>query len=134
MADEDYSFGSGEGAPDGQDMREDYRLTARAQARIELESREPDAGVSDATILVCEIRDISARGMSLLSRLALNVESMLTAEVSLDSSQAPFRLMVEVVWCREDGRGYLVGIRVLESDETDYLAWMDAVAEAFSES
>src|SRR5690606_40030925 len=93
-----------------------------------------DAGASDATILVCEIRDISARGMSLLSRLALNVESMLTAEVSLDSSQAPFRLMVEVVWCREDGRGYLVGIRVLESDETDYLAWMDAVAEAFSES
>src|SRR5690554_8160683 len=132
MADEDYSFGSGEGAPDGQDMREDYRLTARAQARIELESREPDAGVSDATILVCEIRDISARGMSLLSRLALRVESMLTAAVSVDSSQAPFRLMGEAVWCWEAGRGYLVGICVLERDEAYYLAWMDAVAGAAS--
>ncbi len=134
MADEDYSFGSGEETPDGRDMREDYRLTARALVRIELESREPGVSDGDTTTLVCEIRDISVRGMSLVSRQALSVDSILTAEVSLDAHQAPLRLMVEVVWCREDGRGYLVGVRVLESDETDYLRWMESVAEAFSDS
>jgi hypothetical protein len=42
--------------------------------------------------------------------------------------------MVEVVWCRETGQEYLVGVQILESDETDYLEWMDAVATALAES
>ncbi|WP_372971569.1 hypothetical protein [Marinobacter sp.] len=46
----------------------------------------------------------------------------------------PFRLMVEVVWCRPaDDTGWLVGLQILESDDTAYLEWVEAVARAMSE-
>ncbi|WP_372965143.1 PilZ domain-containing protein [Marinobacter sp.] len=137
MEDKDYSFGADQVAPDGQDMREDYRLTARAIAKIQIESLEPhegDDGSASFNTVSCEIRDISVRGMSLVSQQALNVDSILSAHVRLDSLSEPFHLMIEVIWCREDGRGYLMGVRVLDSDETDYLAWLDAVAQAFTDS
>jgi hypothetical protein len=37
------------------------------------------------------------------------------------------------MWCRPVNQGYLIGVRVLESDETDYLEWMEAVADALAE-
>ncbi len=37
--------------------------------------------------------------------------------------------MVEVVWCRASTEsGFLVGLRIIESDETAYLEWVEAVA------
>ena len=80
------------------------------------------------------MRDISARGISLLCEASLSIGSILVAEVSLGEHAEHFRLSVEVMWCREAEWGYLIGVRVLESDETDYLDWIEAVARALSES
>lgn len=68
--DDDYEFGNPQVLPLGRDNREDYRLTARARARVWVESPEPEQDVPDAqgpTALECQIRDISARGLSLVS-------------------------------------------------------------------
>ncbi|ABM18627.1 PilZ domain-containing protein [Marinobacter nauticus] len=138
MIDDDYGFGLEGELPSGKDLREDYRLTARARAWILPESPEPESepstldGVSGR--LECQVRDISARGISLLCEASLSIGSILVAEVSLGEHAEHFRLSVEVMWCREAEWGYLIGVRVLESDETDYLDWIEAVARALSES
>ena len=134
--DDDYQFGTPKVLPRGRDKREDYRLTARARARIHWESPEPGAAEAELAAkatLECQIRDISARGLSLASAEPLSVNSLLMADVSLGHQTNQFQLMVEVMWCRKAEAGYLIGIRVLESDETDYLDWMEAVATALSE-
>lgn len=138
MIDDDYGFGIEDELPSGKDLREEYRLTARARAWILPESPDPalESSILDewSNRLECQIRDISARGISLLCKGSLSVGSILIAEVSLGEHAENFRLSVEVMWCRESERGYLVGVRVLESDETDYLDWIEAVARALSES
>lgn len=136
MTDDNYQFGTSQVLPPGKDKREDYRLTARARAWIQRESPEPEANqdeLAGKVTLECQIRDISARGLSLVIAEPLSVNSLLMAEVSLGHQPKGFQLMVEVMWCREADEGYLVGIRVLESDDTDYLDWMEAVATALSE-
>jgi hypothetical protein len=41
---------------------------------------------------------------------------------------------VEVVWCRASTEtSWLVGLQILESDDTSYLEWVEAVAKAMSE-
>jgi hypothetical protein len=134
MVDDNYEFGSSQGLPVGHDNREDYRLTARARAWLGIKSPEPGLEVPDTALLECQVRDISARGLSLVSSEPLALHSLLMAEISLGHQPKRFRLMVEVMWCREAGPDYIVGVHVLDSDETDYLDWMEAVASALSDS
>lgn len=138
MTDQNYTFGTGPELPRGHDDRTAYRLTARAMVGIQLEAAEPNPGSlpggDKPRMTQCRIRDISTDGFSLLAREPLTADSILGASIDLGNGKAPFQLMIEVVWCRPVPEGYLVGVRVLESDETDYLEWMDAVAEALAES
>jgi hypothetical protein len=40
---------------------------------------------------------------------------------------------VDVIWCRPTAYDHwLVGLRILESDDTAYLEWVEAVARAMS--
>ena len=137
MTDQNYPFGTGPELPRGHDDRTAYRLTARATASIQMEAPEPSSGTfpveDQARMVRCRIRDISTDGFSLLARESLTAASILGARIDLGNGNAPFQLMIEVVWCRPVEEGYLVGVRVLESDETDYLEWMEAVAEALAE-
>lgn len=80
--------------------------------------------------LVCGIRDISTSGICLLSEEVPPVSALFAASVSLGNHETPFALIVEVIWCSEDVQGYLVGIRIIESDQTAYVEWADAVASA----
>ncbi|RMJ06227.1 PilZ domain protein [Marinobacter litoralis] len=135
--DKDYRFGQETFDAGGADKREDYRLSARATARIHVESAEPVGlgGASfEGSVRTCEVRDLSASGMSLVTTEALRIGSLLAAEVHLSGRQESLKLMVEVVWHKAEGARYLNGIRVFDSDETDYLNWLEAVADAFSRS
>ncbi|WP_372998020.1 PilZ domain-containing protein [Marinobacter sp.] len=133
MADNDYSFGTRNELPLDQDNRADYRLTARARAILELESGMPEDSPAEARELVCGIRDISASGLCLSSAEALSLGALLPAKVFLGNHTEPFGLMVEVVWCRPNESGFLVGVRIIESDETAYVEWMEAVASAMAQ-
>ncbi|MGC8119009.1 PilZ domain-containing protein [Marinobacter sp. VGCF2001] len=138
MSDEDYAFGTESELPSGRELREDYRLTARARAWVTLESPEPDReplmADSETVRLECQVRDISARGISLLCETGLAMGAIVAAEVRLGEHSRPFSLSVEVVWCRQADWEYLIGVRVLESDDTDYLDWIEAVATALADT
>lgn len=138
MTDADYEFGkTGQERPIP-DNRADYRLTATARATLELESTAPD--LSDehggkeepGRELVCRLRDISARGMSLYSKEPLSLGALLPASVVLGEPEQRFTLMLEVVWCRPSESGFLVGAQILESDGTEYVEWVEAVAVAMA--
>lgn len=137
MTDQNYTFGTGPELPRGHDDRADYRLTARAFAGVQVETSEPlgalPPGMPGQRIVKCRIRDISSGGFSLVAREVLPEGSILTSNVDLGNGKPSYRLTIETMWCRPVNQGYLVGVRVLESDETDYLEWMDAVADALAE-
>jgi PilZ domain-containing protein len=141
MSDIDYSFGNDEdGAPEAPgDNRSEYRLTGSAQVTLELESSEPENGDNSAEsagrTLVSKTRDLSAQGFCLTTREPLVENALLTAWVRLDGEQEAFHLTVDVVWCRPTSAGqWLVGLRILESDDTSYLEWVEAVARVMSEN
>ena len=136
MIDNDYEFGNPDHSGQGPDHRTDYRLTATARATLELESEVPgltSAERGGSHELACRIRDISARGMCLFSKEPLSLGALLPASVSLGNHREPFRLMVEVVWCRPNQSEFLAGVQILESDDTAYVEWLDAIALAMAE-
>ncbi|PXX91941.1 PilZ domain-containing protein [Marinobacter vulgaris] len=135
MSEIDYSFGDYDDSPESGDNRTEYRLTASAKVTLELESPAPgDAGDSAERALVSRTSDLSAKGIRIATPEPFTKGAILPAWVSLDEVSEPFRLMVEVVWCRPaDAGSWLVGLQILESDETAYLEWVEAVARAMSE-
>jgi len=134
MTDNNYSFGTQNEPRVDQDNRADYRLIARARAVLELESGVPEDNAFEAKELVCNIRDISASGLCLLAPEPVSLDALLPAVVSLGNHPEPFRLMVEVVWCRPHESAFLVGVKIIESDQTAYVEWVEAVATAMAGS
>lgn len=136
MTDNDYEFGNPEQTADGPEHRADYRLTATARATLELESEVPGLATDErgqGRRLTCRIRDISARGMCLFSKEPLSLGALLPVSVSLGKHPEPFSLMVEVAWCRPNQSEFLVGAQILESDDTAYVEWLEAIAKAMAE-
>ena len=133
MSDIDYTFGNDDGGVSS-DNRSEYRLTGSAQVTLELESAEPDSPENaPGRTLVSRTRDLSAQGFCLLTREPLTEHALLSAWIRLDGEPEAFQLMVDVVWCRPAGAGqWQVGLRILESDDTSYLEWVEAVARAMS--
>ena len=137
MEDTDYSFGSADIAPSGPENRADYRLTAKAVAVLELESGSPDVEGGESTParkLACRIRDLSVSGLSLFSTEELTPGALVPAQVTLTSSSQALGLMVEIIWCRRELSGFLTGVRILESDDTACVEWVEAVAGILSSS
>ncbi|MBW0146343.1 PilZ domain-containing protein [Marinobacter arenosus] len=133
MSNADYDFWASDQRLESADNRSDYRLTATARATLELESEVPGHGPeSRGRALVCRIRDISARGMCLLSKEPLSLGALLPASVFLGTHPEPFALMVEVVWCRPNQSEFLVGTQIIESADTAYVEWLEAVASAMT--
>lgn len=133
MHDTDYTFGTPDDPASGQDKRRQYRLTARAQAMLELEAGYPASeGVVASPLrkIVCGVRDISASGLCLLTEKDLSVGALHPMSVKLVNYAEPFVLMVEVSWCRPAEDGYRVGVKIIQSDQTAYVEWADAVASA----
>lgn len=135
MSDIDYEFGNYDDSPESGDNRAEYRLTGSAEVTLELEAPEPESGHAvPGRTLVSKTRDLSAQGFCLSTREPLAENALLTAWIKLDSEPDAFQLTVDVVWCRPSSNGsWLVGLRILESDETSYLEWVEAVAQAMSE-
>ncbi|MEX2475557.1 PilZ domain-containing protein [Marinobacter sp.] len=141
MGNVDYNFGDqpgmGNGESEGEDNREDYRLSGSASVRLELESEMPDAdgrALNESRTLVCHIRDFSAQGLCLIVPETLTPGALLSACVSLGAGQDEFALTVEVVWCRADDNNLsLAGVEIQDSDDTSYVDWVEAAARAMAE-
>lgn len=112
--------------PETEDQREEYRLTGRVAVAIEVEAAQSG---QPARILQGKSRDISASGVSLNAPEALPEGALLPVTLTLDQEE-PLALMGEVRWCepRTSGPGYRIGLTLLDSDETAYLEWKEAMA------
>lgn len=132
MTARDYQFGSQEGID--REQREDFRLTGRARITLEMESADPGSS-QPARYLTCQSRDLSATGMRVNVREPLTPGALLPATVELPGVEVQkFRLMVEVIWCRpEPGQTHHAGLRIVDSDDTGVLEWLEAVARALGE-
>lgn len=132
MADNDYSFGNGDEKPEHGENRQEFRLTGNARVVLELESPSPED--PEGLKLTFNTRDISPTGIRLRSREPLTPQALLSARVELAGSGEVYPLTVEVVWCKPGTEGHwLVGLSIIESDDTAYIDWLEAVARAIGE-
>lgn len=132
MADTDYNFGTNDELPDEGDNRQEYRLTGNARVVLELESPSPED--PEGLKLTFHTRDLSPTGIRLRSAEPLTTQALLPATVELAGSGEALQLTVEVIWCKPGPEGqWLVGLSILESDDTAYIDWVEAVARAMGE-
>lgn len=130
MTDQDpYAFGNRELEPD-LDQRDEYRLAGRASVTLELESAEPD-GAGGARVASAASSDVSPGGLRLVTDESLTPGALLPATIHLSGESQSCSLTVDVIWCRAlaDGR-WQSGLKILDTGDSDYIAWMDAVARA----
>lgn len=127
-----YAFGTPEAEPE-RDQRQEFRLSGRASVTLELEAAEP-GGDGTARLARASSSDVSSGGLRVITREALPSGALLPARIQLPGVPAPCLLMVEVVWCRPaDDHGWQSGLRILDTGDSDYLQWMETMAEIMAQ-
>ena len=135
MQQDNYSFGQEGQVPPDNDQRSEFRLTGRARIEIELEAPDPEEGADGrGSHLACHTNDLSVNGLRIEAAEPLTPGALLPMKVALAGSGNSHDLTVEVVWCEAGGRaGWTVGLKILPSDETAYIEWVDAMARAMTQ-
>lgn len=130
MSQQDYSFGADDGQGVDHDQRSEFRLTGRATLTLELETPEPGESPAPGARLVCHTHDLSVNGARVFTEEALTVGALLPVTIALAGAGGSHDLMVEVIWTEvRDGR-WVSGLRVVPSDDSSYIEWVDAMARA----
>lgn len=102
----------------------------RHQIRIKMNTRifvEVIAATDDAEglLLKGDLVDVSQGGFRVSLDSEVIVGSILSVGAELPAVEEPLFMSAEVKWCRpnEDGNGWLVGFKVLNSSGTDSESW-----------
>ncbi len=115
-----------------QNLRSEYRLTGRIDLVLELEGVGPDESIKSRSIRA-QTSDVSAHGVRITTAEAVPVGALLPAILILLKDKRSVQLVVEVVRCREKTKNvWEVGLKVVASDGTQYIDWIDAVARAMT--
>ncbi|WP_166268302.1 PilZ domain-containing protein [Marinobacter caseinilyticus] len=134
MNDDDYSFGQDADtlmSPDEQ--RSEFRLAGRATVVLQLEAQSPESEREGKT-LTCYTHDISTSGVRVQTREAISLGALLSMLIKFDDAGEGYSLIGEVVWTKAGEAGdWVVGLKILESDETSFIDWLDAIGKAMSE-
>lgn len=127
-----YEFGNAELDPE-QDQRQEFRLVGRAHVTLELEAAEP-GGADEARLADASSSDVSPGGLRLTTDEALPPGALLPAKIQLPGAPEPCLLTVEVIWCQPTGTDrWQSGLKILDTGDSDYLGWMEAMARAMEE-
>ncbi len=122
--------------PTSSEQRQEYRLNSRETVFIELASASHD-GQQPEEILVSKSVDISANGLQVLVNQPLEMNRILQVAVSLEDLESPINLITEVMWiiADETNNQWMVGLSLLDSDDTKLAEWKTAIARRlFGES
>lgn len=130
MSQQDYSFGSSESQGQDEDQRSEFRLTGRATLTLELETPEPGEMPSPEARVVCHSHDLSVNGVRVFTDTALPVGALLPVTVTLAGAGGAHDLMMEVVWSEVREGRWASGLRIMPSDDSSYIDWVDAMAQA----
>ncbi|WP_166259885.1 PilZ domain-containing protein [Marinobacter salicampi] len=134
MNQDDYSFGRERPAVD-EDQRSEFRLAGRATIVIELEAPDPEEqGLDSGVRMICQTDDLSVNGLRIRTPKPLIVGAWLPIEITLAENGGPYPLASEVIWCEQrKERDWLVGMKILVTEEGAYIDWVDAVSRAMTE-
>lgn len=109
------------------ERREEIRLSTLCRVYLHVpDERDLEADHSDE-IEECETIDFSSNGVQVRLSRALVQGAILPVLVYVNEER--FSLISEVMWCRKDqaGAGYLVGLHLLDSDDSSSIEWKEAM-------
>lgn len=115
------------------DQRQEHRLLFEDIIFIEVASADIDNN-APAAIVICNTLDVSANGLQVSMDRPLTVGGIHQIGVQLREPERRLYLTGQVKWCRTDEHveGYMLGIALFESEETDIQAWKELIVERFS--
>lgn len=114
----------------GTDKRQEHRFESRFAVFIEVFSAV-EGQEEKSKILICQTLDVSANGMRIALDEALVEGSIHQVCIQLNREQQRIFVTAEVKWCAEspEHSGYIMGLEIFESDNTDIQQWKEIVAE-----
>ncbi|TNC79903.1 MAG: hypothetical protein C9356_16590 [Oleiphilus sp.] len=110
------------------ERREEVRMNIGAEIFIECVAAEPGEGRS-AEVLRCEAVDVSANGMQVMVERKLVQGAIHTLVVEVYRNEDVYRLTSEVKWVEKKEDGYLIGLALFDSEDTEIIDWKLAMAK-----
>lgn len=108
-----------------QDRRKQTRFDDHSLVFVEVEAAQPESRQA-AKLALARTLDISASGMLISTREALNPERILRIFVD-NGEEYPLSLVGEVKWASKVGNEYQAGLEIYPSRETAQRQWADKV-------
>lgn len=103
------------------ERRRDYRVMREVSVFLETYSPSPDENPIGQISLCCSL-DISLTGLRIKLDEQLPLHAILQMGIQF-ADKRHFHLVGEVRWLKRLDNGVEVGFEILESEQTDYLAW-----------
>jgi len=117
----------GERAVEGMDdLRRDERYSSRHPVVVKLQQPSDEGGEQTC---ICELKDLSRRGLKLVLRRPLSVGSKLPISVRFDTLKQVADITGIVKWCLEidEFPTYLAGIEILEMSGMNGEDWQKVI-------
>ncbi len=110
--------------------REHLRIEQQISIVIDYFVKDNDSNTYKPRLLICEGLDVSSGGLKIHVDRELPLQAIY--QVALKTQTKEFRLAIQTKWLKSiDDKlpEYAIGLQILESDETDIVAWKEWVAE-----
>lgn len=112
------------------DKRQEHRFESRFAVFIEVFS-SVESQTEKSKILICQTLDVSANGMRIALDEPLVAGSIHQVCIQLNREQQRIFVSAEVKWCADspEHQGFIIGLEIFESDNTDIQQWKEIVAD-----
>ena len=109
------------------ERRSEARLDEHVTIFVERIAAEYDNS-RPANIVICSSVDISANGLQVRMDQPIPVGSILRLCAQFGGDRKSLYVVGEVKWLREEFGHYCIGFELFESEQTDIIAWKNAIA------
>ena len=118
-----------------QDRRQHSRQTRDERVVVQIVSSTRDT-LPPGTVVRCSTKDVSANGLRIQVDQSVQEGFLLELWVEVSNHPTKFYLAGEVKWCQEldEGKRYLVGVELKETDTEDFKQWQKVLAENSSDA
>lgn len=118
-----------------EDRRQHSRQTRDERVVVQIVSSTRDT-LPPGTVVRCSTKDVSANGLRIQLDQSVQEGFLLELWVEVSNHPTKFYLAGEVKWCQEldEGKRYLVGVELKETDTEDFKQWQKVLAENSSDA
>lgn len=118
--------------PPGSERRSEQRLGEGVTIFVERYAAEFDNS-RPASIVLCKSVDISANGLQVRMDQPIPIGTILRLCAQFRSGRQSLYVVGEVKWQRREDDVYCIGFALFESEQTDIIAWKEAIAGRMSD-